>query len=343
MVGIKEIARRAGTSIATVSHVLNNTRPVSPALRARVNSAISELGYQPNLLARSLRSKRTGIIGLLVSDFLNPFYTEVAYAVQEEAKKSGYQIIIGNTLENPKTQEEQLDILHRYRVDGAIVAPTPDTDPDNSLLYKLDMPVVLINRRLPNNVWPVVYADNTSATRQVVEHFIRAGRTIIAMLLTMPGVSHNDDRIQGLRHALAEYRFVFDEDLIRYGGLTAEENHISALELFRSRKDIQAVFCASDAAVIGVLRAAKELGIDIPEDIALIGSGNTAWASVYKPMLTHITQPTHEMGIQAFRILHNLIRMRNEGEETILDVSRRNYTILPVGFVHGESCGCSSL
>jgi len=340
MAGIKEIARRANTSIATVSHVLNATRAVSPELRDRVMEEIERLGYQPNMLARSLRSKRTRIIGLLISDILNPFFSELAQSVQVAAQESEYQVLLSNTFEDTRVQAENIEILKQYQVDGLIIAPAAKSSVKSIGLNSFQTPVVLVNRRLRGSVWPQIYVDNTSAARQAASHFFENGRTTIALLLTVPGVSHNNDRIRGMEKEFAEAGLTFDPDLVCYGGLTPEECTEAAEDLLLRRPDIQAFFCGSDAGLIGVFRAAEKLGRSIPEEIAVIGSGNTQWASVFKPSIAHFTQPTRDMGQRAFETLLELIEIRFSLDEWPPDEKVIEDQALATGFVPGESCGC---
>ncbi len=340
MAGIKEIARRANTSIATVSHVLNGTRLVSPELRERVLEEVQRLGYQPNMLARSLRSKRTGIIGLLISDILNPFFSELVQAVQVETQVCGYQVLLSNTFEDARAQNENLEMLKSYQVDGLIIAPAARSSVKSMDLNSFRTPVVLVNRRLRGSVWPQVYVDNAGAAQQAADHFINHQRTCIALMLTIPGVSHNDDRILGMEKEFAEHGLRFDPELVCYGGLTPDECSRAAADLLERRKDVQAFFCGSDAGLIGVFRAADKLKLAIPQDIAIIGSGNTQWASVFRPSLSHITQPTRAMGKNALETLLELMELRFSLDEWPPLERVIENKILTTGFVHGESCGC---
>ena len=338
MATVKDVARKAGTSVGTVSFVLNDTRPVSPELRGRVLQAIEELQYRPNLVARSLRSKRSRMFGLLISDIRNPFYAELASSVQRRAQQSGYQLIVCNTFEDPGVECEQLEALRNYHVDGLIVAPTQGEHEHLECLRETDTPTVLVNRRLDETGWSAIIADNFSAARQATAHLIQNGRTRIGIVLTVPDVSHNTDRVAGYREVLTEHGIAYDPELILYVGLTADGGQAAMLDFLNERRNVTALFCGSASATLGSLLAARELGVRVPDQVALIGSGNMAWAPLLCPPLTHFSQPTHDMGTHAVDRLLTLIEASVQGHaapsesDTLLK--------LPLGMAHGGSCGC---
>lgn len=335
---VKDVARRAGTSVGTVSFVLNDTRPVSPELRERVLQAIEELQYQPNLVARSLRSKRSRIIGLLVSDIRNPFYAELVSSIQKHAQDSDYHLIVCNTFEDPDVECEQLEALRNYHVDGLIIAPTLGDHDHLDCLNETKTPTVLVNRRLEETDWPAIIADNHGAARQATEHLLQNGRTRIGIVLTVPNVSHNTDRVAGYREILFEHGIEYDPELVLYTGLTAQDSQVAVRDFLNQRRDVNALFCGSTSATLGSLLAAKNLGICVPDQIALIGSGNMGWGPLLTPPLTHFTQPTYDMGICAVDRLMTLIEASVKGHAA--PPESNELCQLPLEMEHGGSCGC---
>ncbi len=338
MANLKDVARRAKTSVGSVSMVLNDKRSVSPGLRERILTAVRELDYKPNLVARTLRSRKSGILGLIISDIRNPFYTQVACAIQSQANKHGYHLMAVNTFEDTEIEAEYINDLYSYNVDGLIIAPARGDHTHLQILNTFNIPTVLINRRLTETNLQTLIADNFTASKEAVKHFLKNNRKNIGLVLGSPDVSHNIDRLEGYREALKDNNIAFDPDLVIYTSLFKEEITSIVGNYLRIHNNLDALFCGSRATTLASILAINELGLHIPSQIAIIGSGNIEWASVLNPPLTYYSQPTNEMGIQAVDLLLEKIKLQ-KGKHPI---SQEIFTPVTLAshLVHGGSCGC---
>ncbi|MCX7706507.1 MAG: LacI family transcriptional regulator, partial [Anaerolineae bacterium] len=222
MATITDVAKRAGVAPVTVSRVINDAPGVNLATRERVLQAIADLGYVPNVVARSLRSKRTRTLAFVVPDITNPFWTTVARGVEDAAQDHGYSVLLCNTDENTAKQGRYLDLMVSQRVDGVIIAPA-DTDANRlETLRRHDIATVVIDRRIEGWEVDTVYSDSVSGAYALTRHLLRLGHTRIAMLSGPEGAATADDRIAGYWLALAEAGITPDPALIRRGGFNWE-------------------------------------------------------------------------------------------------------------------------
>ncbi len=303
MATINDVARRAGVSTVTVSRVLNDAPNVNAATRARVEQAIADLGYVPNIAARSLRSKRTRSLALLVPDITNSFWTTAARGVEDAAQRRGYSVLLCNTDEDPAKQARYLQVVASQRVDGAIVAPY-DADARNLAELRLrNVPTVVIDRRVTG--WDVdsVLSDSLASARALVRYLIAQGHRRIAAISGPPGTSTADDRLAGYALALREAGLAVEPALVRRGEFRTTAGERLAGELLDGDPAPSAIFAANNAMALGVIQGLEKRGVTVPRDMVVVCIDDLPNADRCFPYLTVVVQPAYEMGAQAAELL----------------------------------------
>lgn len=334
MATARDVARRAGVSTSTVSHITNGTRLVSDELRGRVLQAMSDLGYEPNAVARSLKIRRSHTIALVIPDIGNPFFTAAVRGVEDVARAHGYTLILGNSDENTAQEEVYLRLLAARRVDGLILAPAGGDSRYLDRVVGEGRPLVLIDRIVPNLQVPAVLVENVEASRFAVNHLIRLGHRRIAMVAGRPGITTTTDRVAGYRAALQEAGIAFDPRLVVSGNARAEGARAATHELLALSPRPTAIFVGNNLMTIGTLEAIDAAGLEIPGDIALVGFDDVPWAEAFRPRLTAVAQPTYEVGHTAAELL--ISRIETPGEVQLEPVT------LPCHLVVRESCGAAA-
>ncbi|MEU3795822.1 LacI family DNA-binding transcriptional regulator [Streptomyces fructofermentans] len=341
MATMVDVARSAGVSVATVSHVLNDTRPVRPATRRAVLDAIEELGYTPNTLARSLVTARTRSIGLAVSAISNPYFTEILQGVEAGALEHGYGLLVADPHDDPAHERTVVQLLHERRVDGMIVAPSARPAELLGYLARHGVPTVFLDRRVdagtppdpvPSGfVFDQVCAENTEPVALLVGHLAELGHRRIGLVAGLPGLSTTGERISGYRDGLARAGLPHDERLVVSGDSEAAGAERATGTLLSLPAPPTALVTANNAMTIGALRAVRARGLTVPGDLALCCFDDFSWADLFSPRLTAIAQPAREIGAEAVRLL--LDRLDSPGREA-------RTVRLPSAFVHRTSCGC---
>lgn len=328
---VSDVAREANVSIATVSHVLNGTRHVSPATLQRVNEAIAATGYTPNFVARSLRRASTDSIGLVISDFANPYFADVVRGIEEEAEKSGMSLLLANSDDDAQRELRRVEALIQRRVDGLILSPTIGSD-DAALpfLKKQGLPTVLIDRLTPSG-FDQVGVTNEEPTRKLVEHLIGLGHRRIGMVAGVEGISTTEERLRGYRAALGAAGIPFDADVVRTGRSRSGPAHDAVIELMALPDRPTALVAANNLMAIGTLKALQELGLSIPEDVAVVAFDDFEWSELLAAKLTTVRQPGDAIGRAAVKLLQ-----RRVARPDIRRVTKR----LDPTIVHRASCGC---
>lgn len=328
---ITDVAKRAGVSPVTVSRVINDAPNVNPATRSRVEQAIRELNYIPNSAARSLRSKRTFSIALLVTDITNAFWTTVARGVEDAAQSGGYTVLLCNTDESPAKQRRYLEVILSQRVDGVIVAPYSSDARDLSRLIDQKVPTVIIDRRVQGWEGDMVYCDSISGARALVQHLIRLGHRRIAMISGPYSASTSEDRIAGYCLAMHEAGIPVDPRLIKRGAYRADSGEQLAREIIREGLNPSAIFAANNAIATGVMKALDDQHLRVPQDIALVCFDESADVGRIFPFFTVVAQPAYDMGVNAAQLL--LSRINAEVE------LRPRQVVLPTRLLLRYSCG----
>ncbi|MFJ2950261.1 LacI family DNA-binding transcriptional regulator [Streptomyces sp. NPDC087226] len=337
MATMADVARSAGVSVATVSHVLNDTRPVLPHTRQAVLDAIDELGYTPNTLARSLVTSRTRSIGLAVSAISNPYFTEILQGVEAEALQHGYSLLIADPHDDPAHERKVVQLLHERRVEGMIIAPSAQPGELLAYLGRHRVPAVFLDRLVdlpPDGDAPrfdQICAESTEPTARLVTHLAGLGHRRIALVAGRPGLSTTAERITGYRHGLAASGLPYDERLLVHGHSESAGAERATTELLSLGSRPTALVTANNAMTIGALRALRAHGLSVPADIALCCFDDFAWADLFTPRLTAIAQPSRDIGARAVRVLLDRLAAPDRPART---------ERLPCAFVHRTSCGC---
>jgi len=300
---IEDVARRAGVSTATVSRVLSGKPYVSDALRQRVLETIQELDYRPSRVARSLRVQRSSIIGLIISDIQNPFFTSVVRAVEDVAQQRGYAVFLCNSDEDVDKELTYIELMLAEQVAGMIVSPTASSNEVYRRLVEQRVPVVAIDRRVDGVPMDTVVSDNVQAACAVVSHLIENGYRRIGAILGIPDASTGAERYQGYVTALAHYGMPLLPELVRSGLPRSQNGYELTLDLLAQSQPPDAIFTGNNLLTIGALRAIHEVGLGIPDDVALAGFDEMDWMFLVKPALTVVMQPAYEMGQRAAELL----------------------------------------
>jgi LacI family transcriptional regulator len=298
---IVDVAKRAGVSTVTVSRVLN-AGLVSEQTRAKVNQAIVEMGFVPNSLARSLRSKRTDTIALVLTDMTNPFFTTVARGVEDAVSKAGMMLIISNTDELDADEQRYVHMLLQRRVDGILLVPARGGAISINQCHEQGTPVVVVDRRLSPRIADVVRADSRGGAYALGRLLASLGHVTTAVLSGPRAVSTADDRVAGFRQALAEAHQPEPLRVFR-GEYTIESGRAMARQAMAVTPRPTALFAANNFLAIGVLQALEEMKVHVPEDVAVVGFDDLPAAMVTFPFLTVAAQPAYEMGQTSVSVL----------------------------------------
>ncbi|WP_234046357.1 LacI family DNA-binding transcriptional regulator [Streptomyces adelaidensis] len=330
MAGIKDVAAEAGVSVATVSRVLNDHPSVSEDARARVVAAVAVLGYRPNAVARSLRTDQTHTLGLVISDVMNPYFTELARAVEEEARALGYSVIIGNADERPELQDHHVRNLLDRRIDGLLVSPTDGGSPLMLDAARAGTPMVFVDRWIPGVDVPVVRAEGRGAVRDLVAHLYGLGHRRLAIIAGPAATTTGRERVEAFREALGEHGLALPDAYIGQGDFQAESGRRVTEGFLDLPEPPEVVFAADNLMALGALDAVRARGLRVPEDIGLAAFDDIPWFVHTDPPITAIAQPTGELGRAAVRVLVDRI----EGRAPLAEPDA-----LPARLVVRRSCG----
>ena len=310
---ISDVAKLAGVSTMTVSRVINNSGYISQRTRERVERAIAELGYVPNALARSLRSKQTRIIALIVTDIINPFFTAVARGVEDVAREQDFSVVYCNTDESAEAELKYLNTLVQKRIDGFLLVPAGDPSEPLALLQGRATPVVVLDRRVPSGEADQVRSDSEHGAYQLVRHLLELGHRRIAALSGSKAVSTALDRVAGYARALREAGVADDHGLIFYDRYTQGDGYRMAQQALALSPRPTAMFAANNLITFGAFQAIREAGLRIPADISLVSFDDLPRSMMWEPFLTVAAQPAYAIGQQATELL--LARLAGNGPD----------------------------
>ncbi|UUV30761.1 LacI family transcriptional regulator [Amycolatopsis roodepoortensis] len=314
-VTIRDVAARAGVSVATVSKVINDRYGVAAATLAKVRAVIDELGYEASLVAQSLRNHKTNVIGILVAD-LEPFSTELLKGAADAIRGTGYELVVysaGGRVGDPSGWEKRyLSRLSGTLVDGAVLVT-----PVASLEAVPGTPVVAVDPHTGPSTVPTIDSDNLRGAQLATEHLLELGHRRIGFLAGRPDLESAELRKTGYLRALTAAGVPIDEDLIRLGAYDPEISARSARELLTGADRPTAVFAANDISAIATVGAAADLGLSVPDDLSVVGFDNVPESALCTPPLTTVDQPIREMGHRAITLLISLISGEPEKETHI--------------------------
>jgi LacI family transcriptional regulator len=303
---IVEVAKNTGVSISTVSRALSKPYLVAPATLACVLEAVAELNYQPNQLARGLRQKRSGVIGLAAPDISSPFQSKIAKGLQEVAAARGYQLFLCSTDEDSLKEEALLRSLKAYQLQGLVIIPTARTH--ENLRHLSGLPVVEVDRTTGQHMISVLI-DNEGGAREAVQHLVDLGHTRIATVTGRLSTTTGRERLRGYQQALIEAELPAEPEWIVEGDHFEETGYRATSRLLSlpDALSFTALFTANGDVTAGALQAVQERGLSIPHDLSLVGFDDSRWARLVTPPLTVVEQPAFEMGYMAGEQLFRLL------------------------------------
>jgi DNA-binding LacI/PurR family transcriptional regulator len=306
----------ARVSPATASRALNGDLTVRPDRRARVAAAAAELGYRPNALARNLRRQRTSAIGVIVTAIDNAHFSEMVRHIEDEAYRHGYRVLVCNTNEDAQKQDEYLRVLADERVGGVIISPSDPTGAEIAAILDAGIPMVAIDREVADPRADAVVGDNAASVREATRVLIDLGHRRIACVSGWRTVGPSAERQAGYASAMEAARLV---PIARETNSQIDGGRDAALELLAGPARPTAIIAANNLMALGVFEAARERGVRIPEDLAVIGVDDPFWAPYLEPPLTTIAQPVREMATTAMSLLAERIRgSRSEARRLVL-------------------------
>ena len=303
--GISSIAKHLGVSVSTVSTVINGRGYVSAKMRERIEKHLREVDYQPNYLARSLRKRETRIIGLIVPDFANSFYSYLSRGAEDFLKSEDYQLIVADSRENWKRQRDYIETFCRMMTDGILLVPCLATSAQIESIPSLvrDRPLVYLDRSPLRPPVDSVMIDNVRACFEATDHLIGLGHSRIAIITEPLNLLSAADRLKGYRRALKTHGIKADPSLICTGGNTKESAFQIGLSLLAGKRRPTAVVICNNQMTLGFLAALRERNIACPEQLSVVGFDDCDWSEHVQPSLTVIQQPALEMGATSARIL----------------------------------------
>lgn len=314
-VTIADVAKQAEVSKSTVSQYLNKRYDyMGEKTKQRVQEAIDVLGYQPNIVARSLKQKSTKTIGVIVANILHNFTTEVTRAIEDVCHDSDFHTIICNADDDPLKEKHYIEMLRAKQVDGLIIFPTGDNRDLYQKMIDSSYPVVFLDRDVKGMNVPAVMLDNEKASELAVDHFVDKGRRRIAMMTTsiLNHITARMERIQGYEKALKKHEIPIDDAYI----ISSDPEHLQQEldDLLRLDTPPEAILAGNDLVLIEILKYVKQKGLRVPEDLAIIGIDDVSFASFYTPTLTTVAQPTFQMGKTGAELLLKKINKNTDDQ-----------------------------
>lgn len=327
---IRDVAREAGVSTATVSRVISGLVGARPQTRARVLAAAETLGYRPSAVARSLKLRTTRTLGLLVTDIQNPYYPEIVRAVEDAALEQNLAVLLCNGADDPSREEAYLELLVDRRVDGIIIASSGLQERHGAWLARRSVPVVLVNWATPDLPLPAILGDNRAGGRLAAEHLLALGHRHIGHLTAPVRNAAAAERLVGIAEALAAAGLDRASLVVVEGDGQVAGGERAALELLDRMPAITAIVCYNDLTAIGAIRAVRARGWQVPADVSVVGYDDIALSAWVDPPLTTIAQRTSEMGRWAVHRLGELIAQAETTPDDVNVAAALAPVILPV-------------
>jgi LacI family transcriptional regulator len=308
MSNIKDVAKRAKVSVATVSHVLNNTRFVSEKLKIKVMKTIEKLDYEPNIMARSLRLKSTGTVGLIMPDSSNILFAEISKVIEGILFSLNYNTMFCNSGYDSKKELEIIKTFRSKRVDGIIIVPVDKSNININKLAASDIPTIILDRKIPGTDLSTITVDNEFGVYEATKYLISLGHKKIGYINRKSPHSHSIDRLKGYKKALKDSGIEIKNNLIIKGGFNYKDGYDTMEILLKNKLAFTAIITFNDTAAIGAVRAILDSGLEIPGDISVIGFDDVPICQYYNPRLTSIHYPINEISEAVTSILIKLIQ-----------------------------------
>ncbi|MBD1382041.1 LacI family DNA-binding transcriptional regulator [Metabacillus arenae] len=317
---IKDIAKELGLSVSTVSRALNDKPDIKKETKEKILEEMKRLNYSPNANARSLIQKKSNIIGLMLSDITDPFFSEVALGVEEVSSKSGYQVIYGNTFLNLEKEKRFLSSLLERKIDGLIMKPGKLDEELLRLIEQLEIPIVFL-RKLRENEQHLnvssIDVNHYKAAYRAVEYLIKLGHVNIGFIGMSKDVSEEEDRLKGFLDCLENHNINYTDDNIIISGTGIEHGGTGVKQLLNKKSNITAIFTANDLLAIGALEWLVKNNYKVPENISVVGFENLEISSLHWINLTTVDLPRKKIGIQAAEMLMNMVSSDHVKKEEV--------------------------
>lgn len=326
--GMREVAEYAGVAMSSVSRVLSGHPDVSPEMRARVERAVEQLGYQPDMLAQSLRRRATRSVGFVVGDISNPLLSTIALGAETALREAGHSMLLTNSENRPELDAAHVRLLMQRRVDGLLLSLAAEDHPDTiALLQRAEIPIVLVDRELPASVHAsAVLSDHRSGMCDAVGHLLDLGHRRLGLILG-PSLRFSRERLLGLRDAYAQ-RGLSDESLVLQGTLAETHGREATTQMLDDAAPVTAIVAGGNQLLIGALAELQARGLRVGDDISLVSCDAISVTEFFDPPIAVVRRENRELGRQAAQLL--LEQMRDEQPP-------RQIT-LPTEFVPRESC-----
>lgn len=330
---IEDIAREANVSIATVSRVFNKSDKVREKTAKRVLKAAEKMNYHPNKVARRMRVKNTDslIIGLIITDVGNPFFSDLVRGVEDIAYKNKHAVLISNTDEDPEKEEFYINSMLSEKVSGVIIAPTAGNTAYLKKLVSQGYPIVSVDRKQPNLNIDTVTINNQLGAYDAVRHLIRLGHERIGIINGIKSLSTTEERFQGYKEALREEGLPLDKDLIIYEDYKEQGGYRGMKALLNIDRPPTAIFSTNNLMTLGCIEAIYEKNLKIPDDVAVVGFDDMPWSGALNPSLTAVKQPGYELGTTAAELL--IKRLNDSTERNTMNI------VLNPELIIRKSCG----
>lgn len=314
---IKDVAKMAGVSISTVSRVVNNSKPVSTEIKQKVLNAINELGYKPNEIARTLVTKKSFLIGVIVTDIGDTYIAQLVRGIEEVGKMYDYDILLCSTYGDKATEVKFIQLLNRKQVEGIIlISDSLNSEIDKQFKY-FKIPFVYLNRYFYAEKFPTVTIDNLEAAYEMTNYLIKLGHENIAYISSSKE-NHSLEllKLDGYKKAISENEG-YEENIFYAKGRNIEAGYEVCRDIMVSNSDITAIFCSHDELAIGVLNYLYDYNIEVPDSVSVAGYGDVKMASIFRPRLTTIREPFYDIGAVAIRRIIKEIKKESIDNNTI--------------------------
>jgi DNA-binding LacI/PurR family transcriptional regulator len=320
---IKDIARQAGVSHTTVSRALNHSPLISLQTTERIQEIASELGYHPSVAARSLRTNRSQVLGVIVSHIADPYFSEILQGIDDVAQEHGYSLFIASAQNDPLRENSIVQTMREHRVDGVILCSPNFTAEQSNQLNSYNIPIVALNNQAPEDYRYAIYHDDVDGSKQVCQHLIKLRHNKIAYLGNALSGRTGQERLKGFKQAMQEAKIPVRPDFIHQVAGNSAGLGLEAVEYFQSLPvRPTALICYNDLMAMGVLKGLHQAGMRVPEDISVTGFDNILYSDLTEPPLTTIDQPKRFLGGEAARMMHTLLSSNANSSLNEIDVKR---------------------
>ncbi len=309
-VTVKDIAKRAGVSHTTVSRALRHSRLISPETTERIQRLAVELGYSPSAAARTLKTNRSQVLGVVLSSIDDPFFSEILQGIEDVVQGSGYSLFIAAAHREPDREEEIIRAMVEHRVEGVIICSTSFGQQQSRRLLQYGVPLVAINNQAAEDFRYSIYHDDIDGSRQIIRHLIELGHRKIAYIGNSLSGRTTLDRLTGYRQEMASAGLLIPPEYFYEAGGRSPQNGISVLDHFLALPNRPtALFCYNDMLAIGILKGLQQSGIRVPQEISVAGFDNIVFSEYTNPPLTTFDQPKRFIGAEAARLILGLLQV----------------------------------